>query len=98
MLANHLVLKQGNLSYKKLYGCLLASRLVKFVLAEAGHRGYEEEFYLLGLPSKTLDAIIYYEKYVVLQPGILASEGVTTRQLLTEEEYRYLLGGTDYEA
>ena len=47
--------------------------------------------YLLGLPSKTLDAIIYYEKYVVLQPGILASEGVTTRQLLTEEEYLDLM-------
>ena len=47
--------------------------------------------YLLGLPSKTLDAIIYYEKYVVLQPGVLASEGVTTRQLLTEEEYLDLM-------
>ena len=47
--------------------------------------------YLLGLPSKTLDAIIYYEKYVVLQPGILANEGVSARQLLTEEEYLDLM-------
>jgi DNA-directed RNA polymerase beta' subunit len=26
--------------------------------------------YLLGLPSKKLDQIIYYERYVVIQPGI----------------------------
>ena len=41
--------------------------------------------YLLGLPSKKLDAVIYYEKYVVIQPGNV--EGVEKLDLLTEEEY-----------
>ena len=41
--------------------------------------------YLLGLPSKKLDAVIYYERYVVIQPG--AAEGVQELDLLTEEEY-----------
>ncbi|MCX7987450.1 MAG: DNA-directed RNA polymerase subunit beta' [Bacteroidales bacterium] len=43
--------------------------------------------YLLGLPSKKLDAVIYYERYIVVQPGIKASEGINTYDLLTEEEY-----------
>ncbi len=41
--------------------------------------------YLLGLPSKKLDAIIYYERYVVIQPGIV--EEVQQNDLLSEEEY-----------
>ncbi len=41
--------------------------------------------YLLGLPSKKLDAIIYYERYVVIQPGCV--EDVQPLDLLTEEEY-----------
>ncbi len=41
--------------------------------------------YLLGLPSKKLDAVIYYEKYVVIQPGQV--DGVQELDLLTEEEY-----------
>ncbi len=41
--------------------------------------------YLLGLPSKKLDAVIYYERYIVVQPGVV--EGVETNDLLTEEEY-----------
>ena len=52
--------------------------------------------YLLGMPTKKLDQVIYYEKYVVIQPG--AFEGRTDEQgdeyngshkmdLLTEEEY-----------
>ncbi len=41
--------------------------------------------YLLGLPSKKLDAIIYYERYVVIQPGNV--EGVNALDLLSEEEY-----------
>ena len=41
--------------------------------------------YLLGLPSKKLDAVIYYERYVVIQPGTV--EGVQELDLLTEEEY-----------
>ena len=41
--------------------------------------------YLLGLPSKKLDAVIYYERYVVIQPGIC--EDVQQLDLLSEEEY-----------
>ncbi len=52
--------------------------------------------YLLGMPTKKLDSIIYYEKYVVINPGPLAgvktSEGAEMNgshkyDLLTEEEY-----------
>ena len=48
--------------------------------------------YLLGIPTKQLDSIIYYERYVVLQPGIYAEMGKgqlgSSRQdLLSEEEY-----------
>jgi DNA-directed RNA polymerase subunit beta' len=43
--------------------------------------------YLLGLPSKKLDAIIYYERYVVVQSGVKASDGVKILDFLTEEEY-----------
>ncbi len=45
--------------------------------------------YLLGLPSKKLDAVIYYERYIVVQPGnaTLNDEPVEPLQLLTEEEY-----------
>ena len=41
--------------------------------------------YLLGLPSKKLDMVIYYERYVVINPG--AADGVAKLDLLTEEEY-----------
>ncbi|MBQ9076646.1 MAG: DNA-directed RNA polymerase subunit beta' [Muribaculaceae bacterium] len=41
--------------------------------------------YLLGLPSKKLDAVIYYERYVVIQPGNV--ENVQEFDLLSEEEY-----------
>ncbi|WP_449272052.1 hypothetical protein [Hymenobacter humi] len=43
--------------------------------------------YLLGLPTKKLDQIIYYERYVVVQPGTLAEEGVQILDFLTEDEY-----------
>ncbi len=43
--------------------------------------------YLLGLPSKKLDSIIYYERYVVIQPGVAADDDVEPLQLLTEDEY-----------
>ncbi|MDR0657371.1 MAG: DNA-directed RNA polymerase subunit beta' [Mediterranea sp.] len=43
--------------------------------------------YLLGLPTKKLDSIIYYERYVVIQPGIKAEDGIATFDLLSEEEY-----------
>ena len=42
--------------------------------------------YLLGLPSKKLDAVIYYERYIVIQPGVKEGE-VNTYDLLSEEEY-----------
>src|SRR3989339_1865134 len=42
---------------------------------------------LLGLPSKKLDAIIYYERYVVINPGVKASENVKKMDFLTEEEH-----------
>ena len=43
--------------------------------------------YLLGLPTKKLDSIIYYERYVVINPGIKAVDGVKYLDFLTEEEY-----------
>ena len=52
--------------------------------------------YLLGLPTKKLDSIIYYEKYVVVQPGVVAGRkdqdggelnGSHKYDLLTEDEY-----------
>ena len=46
--------------------------------------------YLLGIPTKKLDTIIYYERYVVIQPGVLADE-VSVNDLLTEDEYFDLL-------
>ena len=41
--------------------------------------------YLLGLPTKKLDSIIYYERYVVIQAGV--AENVKHMDLLSEEEY-----------
>jgi DNA-directed RNA polymerase subunit beta' len=42
---------------------------------------------LLGLPSKKLDAIIYYERYVVINPGVKEKDGIKYLDYLTEEEY-----------
>jgi DNA-directed RNA polymerase subunit beta' len=50
--------------------------------------------YLLGLPSKKLDMIIYYERYAVIQPGIATDEEgnpLEMMQFLTEEEYLDIL-------
>ena len=50
--------------------------------------------YLLGLPSKKLNMIIYYERYVVVQPGIAKNEEgepVNKMDFLTEEEYLNIL-------
>jgi len=47
--------------------------------------------YLLGLPTKKLDSIIYYERYVVINPGIKASDGINYLDFLTEEEYLDIL-------
>ncbi|MDO4703141.1 DNA-directed RNA polymerase subunit beta' [Tannerella sp.] len=45
--------------------------------------------YLLGLPTKKMDSIIYYERYIVIQKG--AAEGVNDMDLLSEEEYLNIL-------
>jgi DNA-directed RNA polymerase subunit beta' len=45
--------------------------------------------YLLGMSSKKLETIIYYERYVVIQPGI--KDNLKVADLLTEEEYLDLL-------
>ena len=50
--------------------------------------------YLLGLPTKKLDQIIYYERYVVIQAGIAQSadgEELTRLDFMTEEEYLDIL-------
>ena len=50
--------------------------------------------YLLGLPSKKLDMIIYYERYVVVQPGIgldIDGNPLNKMDFLTEEEYLNIL-------
>ncbi|APQ16421.1 DNA-directed RNA polymerase subunit beta' [Maribacter hydrothermalis] len=50
--------------------------------------------YLLGLPSKKLDMIIYYERYVVIQAGIAKGpegEEIQKMDFLTEEEYLNIL-------
>ena len=56
--------------------------------------------YLLGLPTKKLDAIIYYERYVVIQPGAMAGKkdaegnpvlGSQMYDLLSEEEYNDII-------
>ena len=56
--------------------------------------------YLLGLPSKKLDMIIYYERYVVIQPGNATnSEGEPVQKMdfLTEEEYLNIIESLDQE-
>jgi DNA-directed RNA polymerase subunit beta' len=47
--------------------------------------------YLLGLPTKKLDTIIYYERYVVINAGVKAIDGVKDLDFLTEEEYLDIL-------
>ena len=48
--------------------------------------------YLLGMPTKKLDSIIYYEKYVIIQAGIADNqENIVNNEMITEEEYLDLL-------
>jgi len=47
--------------------------------------------YLLGMSSKKLETIIYYERFVVIQPGVRADKGQNYADLLTEEEYLDIL-------
>ena len=43
--------------------------------------------YLLGIPSKKLEAIIYYERYVVINAGAAAEQGIERLATLSEKEY-----------
>ncbi|MEI7471613.1 MAG: DNA-directed RNA polymerase subunit beta' [Chitinophagaceae bacterium] len=47
--------------------------------------------YLLGMSSKKLETIVYYERFVVIQTGIRADKGQNYGDLLTEEEYLDIL-------
>ena len=57
--------------------------------------------YLLGLPTKKLDSVIYYEKYIVVQPGVVENmkysdtgeeiNGSHKFDLLSEDEYLDIL-------
>ncbi len=47
--------------------------------------------YLLGLPTKKLDQIIYYERYVVIQSGVKSEDGINYLDFLTEDEYLDIL-------
>lgn len=47
--------------------------------------------YLLGLSSKKLESIVYYERYVVIQPGVKEKDNINIYDLLTEEEYLEIL-------
>ena len=54
--------------------------------------------YLLGIPTKKLDSIIYYERYVVVQPGVLQNEvfdfleaPLQQNDVLSEEEYSQVM-------
>lgn len=52
--------------------------------------------YLLGIPTKKLDAVVYYERYIVIQPGVMAGRknendeevnGSHKMDMLSEDEY-----------
>ncbi|MDR0907428.1 MAG: DNA-directed RNA polymerase subunit beta' [Rikenellaceae bacterium] len=43
--------------------------------------------HLLGIPTKKLESIVYYERYVVINPGAAAASGVNRLDLLAEKEY-----------
>ena len=47
--------------------------------------------YLLGMPTKKVEQIIYYERYVVIQPGIKEGDGIAAMDLLSEDEYLDIL-------
>ncbi len=47
--------------------------------------------YLLGMSSKKMETIVYYERFIVIQSGIRADKGQNFGDLLTEEEYLDIL-------
>ena len=46
---------------------------------------------LLGIPSKKLESVIYYERYIVIQAGAAKDMNVESLQLLSEDEYLDIL-------
>ena len=42
---------------------------------------------LLGIPTKKVDSIVYYERYIVINPGVKEKDGVKKYDFLSEEEY-----------
>ena len=46
--------------------------------------------YLLGMPTKRLESVIYYEKYVVVQPGVLGPKGEDDERTVEDNVYRKL--------
>jgi len=53
--------------------------------------------YLLGLPTKKLDAVIYYERYIIIQAGVAedAEKNILDGELLSEEEYYDIVDNLD---
>ncbi len=49
---------------------------------------------LLGMPTKDIERIVYYESYIVIQPG---STGLQPKDLLTEEQYLEVLNSLSDE-
>ncbi len=47
--------------------------------------------YLLGIPSKKLEAVVYYERYIVIRAGAASASGVADMDLLAEKEYMDIL-------
>ena len=43
--------------------------------------------YLLGIPTKKLESIVYYERYIVVNPGLAAESGISRLDILSEKEY-----------
>ena len=44
--------------------------------------------YLLGMPTKKLESVIYYEKYVVVQPGVLGPKNEDDERTIEDNVYR----------
>ena len=53
--------------------------------------------YLLGIPTKKLDSIIYYERYIILQAGVAKDEeaGIVDGELITEDQYYDIVDNLD---
>ncbi len=50
--------------------------------------------HILGMPAKDVERIVYYESYIVIQPG---STGLQKKDLLTEEQYLDVVSGVPDE-